>query len=316
MSKQLLIAPRPPSPVPRQQFRSASFGFRLPAGNDIRFFAGGRRGTGDGRRAVAAIAGAQLLELSPLMIGALITTAVLGSAAGLGYSSMAPKSQLFGQTFTGSKVSSRQIALTFDDGPSASHTLDLLEVLDKNRVKATFFMIGRYVLQLPKVAEAVARAGHVIGNHTYTHPNLIFCSPTQVRLQLEECERALAEVVGDHSRLFRPPFGGRRPAVLQVARELNLKPVMWNITGYDWNSNPAGRIAARVVRRAQGGDVILLHDGGHRDPDANRAQTVIATDRLIQRCREAGLEFVSVPEMMDSFQPSAISRQPAAGQSR
>jgi peptidoglycan/xylan/chitin deacetylase (PgdA/CDA1 family) len=232
------------------------------------------------------------------MMAALTAIAAVGVASGLGYGSMAPKSQLYGRTFTGSAASSRQIALTFDDGPNDPHTLDLLAVLEKHGVKATFFMIGRYVRQRPQIAEAVARAGHVIGNHTYTHPQLIFCTSTQVRIQLQECERVLTDTVGEHSRLFRPPYGGRRPAVLRVARELGLQPVMWNVTGFDWKASPAARIEATMARRTRGGDVILLHDGGHLEMHADRSQTVAAMGRFIPRYRDLGFSFVTIPEMM------------------
>jgi peptidoglycan/xylan/chitin deacetylase (PgdA/CDA1 family) len=234
------------------------------------------------------------------MIAALLTTAALGGATGLGYSAMAPRSQWFGRTFTGGTAAARQIALTFDDGPNDSQTLELLEALDKHGVKATFFMVGRYVNLHPRIAETVARAGHAIGNHTHTHPNLLFCSRTQIRLQLEECERALTSAVGEHSRLFRPPFGARRPQVLRVARQMGLTPVMWSITGYDWNAKPPEKIAAHVVRRARGGDVILLHDGGHLAIGADRRHTVAATDLMIRRCRDMGLTFATVPEMMEA----------------
>ena len=246
------------------------------------------------------------------MIAALLTTAALGGASALGYSAMAPRSQWFGRTFTGSSAESRQIALTYDDGPNDRQTSALLEILDKQGVKATFFMVGRYAGLYPKVAEAVAQAGHVIGNHTYTHPNLMLCSRTQIRLQLEECERALRGAVGEHSRLFRPPFGARRPQVLRVAREMGLTPVMWSITGYDWNANRADKITAHVVGRVHGGDVILLHDGGHLAAGADRSQSVIATDRIIQRCRDLGYTFVTVPEMIaggTNLAPPDVKRQ-------
>jgi peptidoglycan/xylan/chitin deacetylase (PgdA/CDA1 family) len=236
------------------------------------------------------------------MLGLLLTTAAVGVATGLGYNSMAPRSQLFGRTFVGNGYDSRQIALTFDDGPNDPDTLKLLEILDTHGIKATFFMIGRHVAMRPKIAEAVARAGHVIGNHTFSHPNLIFCSWRQIRQQLEDCERALTDAVGEHSRLFRPPHGGRRPDVLRIVRQAGLTPVMWSAAGYDWNSDPASQIETKVVRQASGGAVILLHDGSHLCMGSDRSQTLIATGNLIQRCQDQGLRFVTVPEMM---QPQA-----------
>jgi peptidoglycan/xylan/chitin deacetylase (PgdA/CDA1 family) len=229
------------------------------------------------------------------MLPALIGVAVAAAASAAGYQSMAPTGQWFGRMFIGFGRGSKQIALTYDDGPNDPHTLRLLEVLAKHEVHATFFMIGRYVRQRPDIAREVARAGHVIGNHTFTHPLLIFESVVQTRTQLLDCRAALQDAIGEHSNLFRPPFGGRRPATLRVARELRMEPVMWNVTGYDWNAPPAAEIERKVVRQMRGGDVILLHDGGHRAMGADRAQTVIATDNLIRRYKDQGHEFVTVP---------------------
>lgn len=230
----------------------------------------------------------------PTLIG--LTAAAAASAAG--YQSMSPTGQWFGRTFAGGSSGSKQIALTYDDGPNDPHTLKLLDVLAKHNVSATFFMIGRYVQQRPDIARAVAQAGHVIGNHTFTHPLLIFQSAAQTRTQLLDCRRALEDAIGDHSTLFRPPFGGRRPATLKIARELRLQTVMWNVTGYDWNAPPAAVIEKKVVRQMRGGDVILLHDGGYRALGADRAQTVIASDNLIRLYRDQGYQFVTVEELL------------------
>jgi peptidoglycan/xylan/chitin deacetylase (PgdA/CDA1 family) len=238
----------------------------------------------------------------PTLIG--LTAAAAASAAG--YQSMVPQGKWFGRTFAGGIRGSKQIALTYDDGPNDPHTLKLLDVLAKRSVRATFFMIGRYVQQRPDIARAVAQAGHVIGNHTFTHPLLIFESAARTRTQLLQCRSALQDAVGEHSNLFRPPFGGRRPATLRVARALGLETVMWNVAGYDWNAPPAAVIEKKIVRQMRGGDVILLHDGGHRVMGADRAQTVIATDNLIRRYKDQGYEFVTLEEML------AVSRQLSA----
>lgn len=211
---------------------------------------------------------------------------------------MAPTGQWYGRTFTGLDRYSKQLALTYDDGPNDPHTLRLLDVLAKHNVKATFFMIGRFVAERPEIACRVAKAGHVIANHTFSHPNLIYTSTSKARKELADCALALADAVGEHSRLFRPPFGGRRPETLRVARSLGLVPVMWNITGWDWNSKPAEYVEHKVQGQMRGGSVILLHDGGHRQMGADRSQTVIATDRLIARYKSEGYEFVTIPEMM------------------
>jgi peptidoglycan/xylan/chitin deacetylase (PgdA/CDA1 family) len=230
---------------------------------------------------------------------ALALTAVSAAAAvAAGYQSMAPTGQWYGKTFTGLPRGARQIALTYDDGPNDPHTLRLLEVLTKHGVQATFFLIGCYVRQRPEIAREIVKAGHVVGNHTFSHPLLIFKSETEIRRELSQCRTALQDAIGQHSNLFRAPFGGRRPAVLRVAHELGLDPVMWNVTGYDWNAPPAEVIERKVTRRIRGGDVILLHDGGHKRMGADRGQTLIATDHLIDRYKAEGYEFVTVSQMM------------------
>jgi peptidoglycan-N-acetylglucosamine deacetylase len=193
------------------------------------------------------------------------------------------------------------LALTYDDGPNDPHTLRLLEVLARHEVRATFFLIGRYVRRRPDIVREILRAGHVIGNHTFTHPLLIFQSEVEIRRQIDECRAALQDAVGESSNLFRPPFGGRRPAVLRIARELGFAPVMWRVTGYDWNAPPAEVIEKRVVRQVRGGEVILLHDGGHKKMGADRSQTVMATERLIGRYKGEGFELVTVPQMMGAL---------------
>ena len=242
---------------------------------------------------------------------ALALTGALSTAAAVaaGYQSMAPAGQWYGQTFTGLARGSRQIALTYDDGPNDPHTLRLLEVLAKHSVHATFFLIGRYVQQRPEIVREIVSAGHVVGNHTFTHPLLIFKSATEIREQLSACRSALQDAIGNPSHLFRPPFGGRRPAVLRIARELGLDPVMWNVTGYDWSAPPAATIERKVTNQIRGGDVVLLHDGGHKQMGADRSQTVIATDHLLTRYIAEQYEFVTIQQMMTK---PAISRQPSA----
>jgi peptidoglycan/xylan/chitin deacetylase (PgdA/CDA1 family) len=226
-------------------------------------------------------------------------SAAAAAAVSAGYQSMAPTGQWYGGTFIGLAPGTKQIALTFDDGPNDPHTLRLLDVLTKRSVRATFFLIGRYVRQSPEIAREIARAGHIVGNHTFNHPLLIFKSTSEIRGELFDCRAILQDTVGEHSMLFRPPFGGRRPAVLRIARELGLQPIMWNVTGYDWKAPPAAVVEQKVSSQIRGGDVVLLHDGGHKQMGADRSQTVLATDRLIQRYQEDGYKFVTIPEMIE-----------------
>lgn len=235
---------------------------------------------------------------------------VVGAAAlaagGLIYASAAPGSQLFGQTLI-ARGRAREIALTFDDGPNDAATPQLLEVLARYNVHATFFMIGDFARQRPELVRDVAAAGHLIGNHTMTHPKLSLTPAPRVRQELEECSAVLEDITGERIEFFRPPFGARRPVVLRIARQLGLTPVMWNVTGFDWNPIGAdailGNLNAGILknRERERGSNLLLHDGGHRAMSTDRMDTVRAVERLLEAHRETMMRFVTV----DAWQPIA-----------
>jgi peptidoglycan/xylan/chitin deacetylase (PgdA/CDA1 family) len=237
------------------------------------------------------------------MFGLAIGVATVAGAGASIYQSMAPTGQWFGKAFCGLNPASKQIALTFDDGPNDPHTGHLLDVLARHNVRATFFMIGRHLRQRPDIAAEVATRGHVIGNHTFSHPLLTFQSMSRIRDEITQCSAALTDAVGEHSNLFRPPWGGRRPGVFNLARQLGLEPIMWNVTGYDWSAPSADYIEQKVTRRIRGGAVVLLHDGGHAVFGADRSKTVEVVDRIITRYKAEDYSFATIPEMMSARQP-------------
>ena len=246
---------------------------------------------------------ATIEAMLPLLIGG---AAVAGLACVAGYHTMSPTSQLYGRTFVGLGPGSRLLALTYDDGPNDPYTWRMMEVLERHGVKATFFLIGQYVQQKPEIARALVAAGHAIGSHTWSHPNLIFAQATELRRQLVQTQQTILDATGVETKIFRPPFGGRRPATLRTVRAFGLQTVMWNVTCYDWKAKSAEEIVARAVRQIRGGDVILLHDGSHVRMGANRSRSVEASDRILSRYRGEGFGFVTIPELMER-QPPATS---------
>ncbi len=235
----------------------------------------------------------------PILISA---TGLAGLATWAGFHTMWPTSQVYGATFVGLPASSRLLALTYDDGPNDPCTWRMMEVLERHGVKATFFLLGRFVQQRPDIARALVAAGHAIGSHSWDHPNLIFASTAEVQRQLQKTQQAIFDATGVNAQLFRPPFGGRRPASLRAARALGLQPVMWNVTCQDWKAKSAGEIVARAERQIRGGNVILLHDGEYHRIGVDRSRSVEATDRIVSRYQPEGYEFVTIPQMMEGQQ--------------
>ncbi len=225
--------------------------------------------------------------MAKVLAGAAATSIAAGGL--LTYAALSAGSQLFGRTLIASRNPS-EIALTFDDGPNDPYTLQLLDLLATHRVRATFFMIGRFVRQRPDIVRRVQAAGHLIGNHTMTHPWLVLASPKRVRQELADCNAALEDVLGDRVESFRPPHGSRRPDVLRTARELGLTPVMWNVIAHDWElgiraEDILGHVekGIRRNRRAGWGSNIVLHDGGQAAIGQDRSATVEAVQRLLPK---------------------------------
>lgn len=231
-----------------------------------------------------------------------ITAAAAASIAvggTLAYAGLAPQSQIFGRTLIAGN-DPNQLALTYDDGPNDAATMQLLEVLARHGTRASFFMIGRFVRQRPEIARAVHAAGHLIGNHTMTHPWLAWQPERVIREELRACNQALEDVLGAPVHYLRAPHGARRPAVFRAARALGLTLVQWNVMGNDWAPIGAGGVLRKVQRgiesaqeRGRGAN-ILLHDGFDQRMGADRSATVEATDQLMADMLARGDRFVTV----------------------
>jgi peptidoglycan/xylan/chitin deacetylase (PgdA/CDA1 family) len=236
--------------------------------------------------------------LTPLSTGiseGLATAATLGLAAGgFAYAAMSPGSQLFGQTLTAPRnVAGRpgELALTFDDGPNPACTPRLLDILAQHDVRATFFLIGSFAQQQSDLVRRIHAAGHLIGNHSWSHPNLAITAARKVDEELTRTRDTLAQIAGAPIRYFRPPFGARRPYVLRAARRLGMEPVTWNAITSDWTEPSQDRIAARLMgkidrnQRRGWATNIVLHDGGHRGLGASRNPSVNAAAQLLAHYR-------------------------------
>ena len=207
-------------------------------------------------------------------------------AGGCIYAAKWPGSQIFGRTLVAPPIPG-ELALTFDDGPNPVWTPRLIDTLAKFDVKATFFMLGRFAEQEPTLTRQVAEAGHLIGNHSWSHANLAVSTAAHIREELTRTKETLEQITGKPLRYFRPPFGNRRPYVLRVARTLGMVPVLWNAMTSDWSERSPERIAERLTRKISSNERrgrasnIVLHDGGHHGLNTDRDPSIGAVERLL-----------------------------------
>jgi peptidoglycan-N-acetylglucosamine deacetylase len=240
-----------------------------------------------------------MTSIPPVLIAGVGAAAVLGLAAGgFAYASRWPGSQIFGKTLIAPRRPG-ELALTFDDGPNPAFTPRLLDVLAEHGVPATFFMLGGRAQTNQELVRRIAAAGHLIGNHSWSHLNLAMSAAEKIREELTETRDTLEQITGMPVKFFRPPFGARRPVTLAVARELGMTPVMWNAMTSDWEEPSAEKIATALSGKidrltGRGSAVnIVLHDGGHRESAANRGPSIVAAGLLVMQYK-ASHRFVRV----------------------
>jgi peptidoglycan-N-acetylglucosamine deacetylase len=180
----------------------------------------------------------------------------------------------------------RAIALTIDDGPDPVYTPQVLRLLHKYRVTASFSMIGIHVDAYPGLARRVADAGHMIVNHTQTHPDLALMTPAAVRDEMSYASEAIHRATGRHPGMFRAPYGAWSPAVMKRCRQMGMVPLDWSVDPRDWAEPGVAAIVDNIMDFTRTGSIILEHDGG-----GNRSQTVAALRIVLPRLLHAGYHF-------------------------
>jgi peptidoglycan/xylan/chitin deacetylase (PgdA/CDA1 family) len=231
--------------------------------------------------------------LSPFGTG-IYTTLGAAGAIGLGlggfaYAARWPTSQIFGRTLIAPRRPG-DLVLTFDDGPNPAWTPRLLDVLAEHNVRATFFLLGSFARGEPALTRRIAEAGHLVGNHSWSHPDLARTTSSRMLDELTRTSDMLAQITGKPVRYFRPPYGSRRPYVLRLARQLGMIPVTWNVMTSDWSEPSAEKITKRLVEKIESNlrrgyaSNIVLHDGNHRQIGADRGPSVSAAGRLLAGC--------------------------------
>ncbi|UNU26381.1 polysaccharide deacetylase family protein [Microcoleus vaginatus HSN003] len=216
--------------------------------------------------------------------------------------------QFQGTTIRHGKLNSQRkaIALTFDDGPWPKTTTQILDILKENNIKATFFWVGKYLKNSPEIGQQVVAAGHAIGNHTWNHEYLQYNEYGAAR-EIDGTSSLIEELTGVQTSMFRPPGGILNNGLATYAQKKNYAVVMWSADSFDWRTLTESLID-NVMRQANSGGIVLMHDGG-----GNRARTVKALPDIIARLRNEGYIFVTVPELLH-MQEQDLQQQETAQQ--
>lgn len=190
----------------------------------------------------------------------------------------------------------RMIALTFDDVPDPRFTPQLLDVLRKYHVKATFFVVGSRAEKHPGLVARIIREGHVIGNHSYNHPEFGKLGMNEFRTQIIRTENIISALAGYKPRLIRPPYGDISEPQLKWAKVHGYKLVNWNVDSLDWRGLSKAQVRNNIVAHAGKGAIILQHGGGGKG--SNLQGTIQALPEVITIMRKRGYTFVTVPYML------------------
>ena len=189
-----------------------------------------------------------------------------------------------------------EIALTFDDGPNPENTPQILAILRQYHVRATFFDVGRLVKRYPDLAKQEIADGHIVGNHSWSHPYLPSLTPGAIRKQIANTSDIIQQVTGIRPIFFRPPYGALTADALAVINSFGLTTIIWNNDARDWSIPGISVISARVLTSASNGAIILLHDGG-----GDRYQTIAALPTIIEHLRALNYQFVTMAHLVADY---------------
>ncbi|MEV5963883.1 polysaccharide deacetylase family protein [Kribbella sp. NPDC051952] len=223
-----------------------------------------------------------------LAIGVCVALGLAASAAPPGRGSTATAAPQVGAApaATTAVSTAKWVYLTFDDGPSAKYTAQILRILQAYHVRATFFEVGQNVKRYPALTRRVDQLGHSVQNHSWSHPNLTKANWSTFKYQVRTTDRYLRAQTGYTPRCLRPPYGATNRVVAKRAAMLGKKIQLWSVDPADWSRPGTSVIVRRVLSKVHTGSVILMHDGG-----GNRSQTVAALPTILKTLKARGYLF-------------------------
>ena len=207
-----------------------------------------------------------------------------------------PSAHWFGGGITQGPARDKQVALTFDDGPNLTATLQVMRILDAAGVKATFFEVGHAIDKLPWMTQQLYQDGQELGNHSYHHDQWRWLDPWYPELQ--RTQDRFQRVIGVCPALYRPPHGDRTPFVAHVVNDHHMRMVLWDDSAGDWAVRNPRTVARRILRGAHAGSIIVLHDGLNGNPLADRRVVVEALPLILEGLRAEHLHPVRLDQLI------------------
>jgi peptidoglycan-N-acetylglucosamine deacetylase len=206
-----------------------------------------------------------------------------------------PKLQIIGELITQINTSEKVVALTYDDGPSPYHTNQLLALLERLQVKATFFVVGQKIEENPDIVRCIIEQGHELGNHSYSHPEMIWKKPGFIKSEIEKTDQLLCQLGVQQEIHFRSPFGIKFLILPYFLNKMKKKNIMWNVDPQDYQASSPEEISNYVIKNVVPGSIILLHDFERVD-----SPTIPATELIIEQLQAQGYKFKTVSELIQS----------------
>lgn len=208
------------------------------------------------------------------------------------------------------KNQEKVIALTFDDGPWGKTTLQVLDILKKNDIKATFFWVGEQLQSYPAVARRVVAEGHVIGNHTWHHPYRQMDEATAAK-EIDDTAALIYKTTGVTTAYFRPPGGNLQNGLAAYAQKNNYAVMMWSINSVDSSRYrlTAPKLVKNILKNAFPGSIVLMHDGG-----GNHSTTVQALPQIVEKLKKQGYQFVTLPELLQRQETTDVTYSVPTGE--
>lgn len=197
----------------------------------------------------------------------------------------------FGKThFKASEKRTKEVSLTFDDGP-CPYTVQVLDLLDRYEMKATFFCIGQQVLKYPEIAKRIIDSGHSIGNHSFTHrKDIAFSNAAEMATEIKLADDAITKITKSVTPMYRPPFGVTNPNVIKACKATNKEIIGWSIRSLDTVIKDENRILNRILPRIKPGDIVLLHDTSER--------TINVLEQLLIKMKDMNLQSIPVDRLL------------------